>query len=1018
MNSRKFTLYNRIISLVVLLVAGFVYLSTIEPTTSFWDCGEFIASSYKLEVGHPPGNPVFQLFARFFTMFTDKMHAAAAVNAMSAICSAFTIFFLYLTIVHLGMRLNEKSGRSLSIANAVAIYGAGVVGALAYCFSDTFWFSAVEAEVYAMSSLFTAVVFWAILKWEEEAESKYANRWIILISFLMGLSIGVHLLNLLAIPAITFIIYYKKSTKVNWKSATGVLLLSGAIILIVMIGIVQYLPRIAAFFDRIFVNGFGAPFNLGAVIFLVLLFVACFFGMYWFRKKEKAIMHTIVLSFTTILIGFSTFAVVVIRASANTPTNEYQPDNPYTLVRYLSREQYGSNPIIYGQAYTSPYDIKKVHYYTPLDGRYHKAENIEVIFPSEGKMFFPRMWNATDQKYVKLYDTYAKVKNNRTLTVKGQKQVVQMPKFKDNLRFFFDYQLNYMYFRYFMWNFVGRQNDFHGQEPSDLISGNWESGIGFIDQMRLGDQSEAPEILKNNNAKNHYYFLPLILGLIGFFFQLRKDGRNCWVTSLLFILTGIAIVVYLNQQPFQVRERDYAYAGSFYVFTIWIGLAVLAIQSWIEKLHKKEEGSAAIAGAGVATALCLSVAILMGCENWDDHDRSGRYTANDWGYNFLAGTDPNAILITYGDNDTFPLWYQQEVEGVRTDVRIVNTSLLGTDWYIDQMQCRQYESDPLKITIPRIQYLYGTNDYPYVINAIERPILASQAIDIFRNPQYKLSDGKTDFLPAKQLLIPVNKENVKKYGIVAEKDYDKIVDTVVLNINADRIGKTSLIILDFLSTYEWDRPVYCVTTGTDLNLGLENWLQIDGMTNKFVPIHTPDMRENPQIDEDKMYKILTETYRFDSLKNTTIRVDYQNIYSFMAVQPIREMFSRVSTKLIQSGKVDQAEVLLDRAIDIMPRKNFPYNITFMRSYNELSLIDMMEQYLMMGKSEKAIALADQFVEETIQMSRFFATPYGNSSLSAKELDSNVTLLYYVANIFERYDQKEFANSVKRRLVEL
>ncbi|HPB89561.1 MAG TPA: DUF2723 domain-containing protein [Bacteroidales bacterium] len=1018
MNSRKFTLYNRIISLVILLVAGFVYLSTIEPTTSFWDCGEFIASSYKLEVGHPPGNPVFQLFARFFTMFTDNMHAAAAVNAMSAICSAFTIFFLYLTIVHLGMRLNEKSGRSLSLANAIAIYGAGVVGALAYCFSDTFWFSAVEAEVYAMSSLFTAVVFWAILKWEEEAESKYANRWIVLISFLMGLSIGVHLLNLLAIPAITFIIYYKKSKKVNWKSATGVLLLSGAIILAVMIGIVQYLPRVAAFFDRIFVNGLGAPFNLGAVIFLVLLLVACFFGMYRLRKKEKAIMHTIVLSFTTILIGFSTFAVVVIRASANTPTNEYQPDNPYTLVRYLSREQYGSNPIIYGQAYTAPYDIKTVNYYTPLDGRYYKAENIEVVFPSEGKMFFPRMWNATDQKYVKLYDTYAKVKNNRTVTVRGQKQVVQMPKFKDNLRFFFDYQLNYMYFRYFMWNFVGRQNDFHGQEPSDLISGNWESGIGFIDRMRLGDQSEAPEILKNNNAKNHYYFLPLILGLIGFFFQLRKDPRNNWVTSLLFILTGIAIVVYLNQQPFQVRERDYAYAGSFYVFTIWIGLAVLAIQGWIEKLHKKEEGGAAIAGAGVATALCLSVAILMGCENWDDHDRSGRYTARDWGYNFLAGTDPNAILITYGDNDTFPLWYQQEVEGVRTDVRIVNTSLLGTDWYIDQMQCRQYESDPLKITIPRIQYLYGTNDYPYVINAIERPILASQAIDIFRNPQYKLSDGKTDFLPAKQLLIPVNKENVKKYGIVAEKDYDKIVDTVVLNINADRIGKTSLIILDFLSTYQWDRPVYCVTTGTDLNLGLENWLQIDGMANKFVPIYTPDMRENPQIDEDKMYKILTETYRFDSLKDTTIHVDYQNIYSFMAVQPIREMFSKVSNKLIESGKVDQAEVVLDMAIDIMPGKNFPYNISFLRSYNELSLIDMMEQYLMIGKSEKAIVLADQFVEETLQMAKFFATSYGSSSLSTKEIDSNVTLLYYVINIFERYDQKEFANSVKRRLVEL
>ncbi|MBR0224343.1 MAG: DUF2723 domain-containing protein, partial [Bacteroidales bacterium] len=699
MDKKQFNRINRIISLCVAVLASLVYLLTIEPTTSFWDCGEFIASSYKLEVGHAPGNMVFNLFARIFTIFSGAAYAAVAVNAMSAICSGLTIFFLYLTIVHFGRRLQEKRGRTLTKAAAVTLFGAGIVGAFAYCFSDTFWFSAVEGEVYAMSSLFTAVVFWAALKWEEEADMPYANRWLILICFLMGLSIGVHLLNLLTIPAIVFLIYYKKHPQpVTFWQAFGILALSGLILGVVLFGIIPYLPRLAAGMDRLFVNGFGAKFNVGATVFMVLFLAACFFLLYLFRRKDKALAHTITLMVTTIVLGYSLFTVTVIRSSAGTPMNEYQPDNPYTLIRYLGREQYGSSPIIYGQSFNSPYEVQEKPYYTPLDGRYYHAVNVDAAFPNSAKMLFPRMWNCFKEEDKAFYKSYVTKYKNRRATVYGKKISFQEPSMADNLKFFFDYQVNYMYVRYFMWNFVGRQNDLHGDTPGDLTRGNWESGITFLDQLRLGDQSVGPDFIVHNRGRNHYFFLPLILGLIGFFFQLRHDPRNSWVTGLLFLLTGLAIVVYLNQNPFQVRERDYAYAGSFYVFALWIGLGVLALQRWFEKISKKEDSMPA---AALAIVLGLVVPVLMGCQNWDDHDRSGRYTARDMAWNHLNSCDANALLVTHGDNDTFPLWYAQEVEGIRTDVRIVNSSLLGTDWYIDQMKCRVYDSDPVSISIPR-----------------------------------------------------------------------------------------------------------------------------------------------------------------------------------------------------------------------------------------------------------------------------------------------------------------------------
>ncbi len=1013
MERKQFNKINRLISIIVAVLASAVYLVTIEPTASFWDCGEFIASSYKLEVGHPPGNPVFNLFARFFTLFTSAEHAAVAVNAMSAVCSGLTIFFLYLTIVHFGRRILEKRGHSLTKAAAIGIFGAGIVGAFAFCFSDTFWFSAVEAEVYAMSSLFTAIVFWAALKWEEQADEPYANRWLILICFLMGLSVGVHLLNLLTVPAIVFLIYYKKTTKpVTFWRAFGVLAASGVVLGIILFGIIPYLPRFAAGIDRLFVNGFGARFDVGAAVFMVVLLVVCFLLMLLFRKRGKALAHTITLMFTTIVIGYSLFTITVIRASAGTPTNEYQPDNPYTLIRYLGREQYGDNPILYGQSYNSPYEIKETPYWTPLDGKYYRADNVDASYPAGTKMLFPRMWNGFDAKYKEFYKAYTTHPKTRRASIYGKNVNFQMPSMGDNLRFFFDYQVNYMYVRYFMWNFVGRQNDLHGDTPGDVTSGNWESGIKFIDNARLGDQSEGPDYIIHNRGKNHYFFLPLILGLIGFFFQLRHDPRNSWVTGLLFLLTGLAIVVYLNQPPFQVRERDYAYAGSFYVFAIWIGLGVMALQGWLEKLTKKEDGMPA---AALAVALGLVVPVLMGCQNWDDHDRSGRYTARDMAWNHLIGCAPNSLLVTHGDNDTFPLWYAQEVEGIRTDVRIVNSSLLGTDWYIDQMKCRFYESDPLNISIPRKQYLYGTNDYCPVIDVVDRPILASEAITVFKDERYT-REGQ-DFIPGHKLLIPVNRENAIAAGLVPEAMEDSIVDYISLEISGSNITKFDLIMLDILANYDWSRPIYFVSRN-ETKLGLEPWLQFDGFVYKLVPFLNDYANREATVDADALYERIMHDYRFESLADTTIHIDYQNLFTFSAVVPLRDIFATAATALYDRGEKEKCEEVLDKCVASLPARNFPYNVSGFRSLNEWAVLSMVELYFQIDKPEKALAVGNQLAKETLQSILYYTTPIGpgeDDIISKKLSDDAASTFLYLIKIYDGYGQKDAADALEKML---
>ena len=1016
MSEKKFTFWNRIAASAVFVIAAITYLLTIEPTASFWDCGEFIASSYKLEVGHPPGNPVFQLFARFFTMFFDNMHAAVAVNAMNAICSALTVFFLYLTVVFFAKRVVKPSeDGSYTVGKAIAIFGSGAVGALAYCFSDTFWFSAVEGEVYAMSSLFTALVFWAMIKWYEQADTPYANRWIVLISFLMGLSIGIHLLNLLAIPALVFMFYYKKRENGHYSfwEYVKIFAVSVIILAVILFGIIPYLPKLAAYFDLFFVNSLGLPFNSGAAFFMIALLAVCFAGLYRTMNRQQVFANTVLLCFTTIVIGFSLFSIVIIRSSAKTPTNEYQPDNPFTLIRYLSREQYGSTPLVYGQYFDAPYDIEKTTYWAPMGDKYIKADGPgDIKYESTGKMLFPRMWNGSDQKYIQFYQSYMGDGGSKVAGAQHKK-----PTFLQNLTFFFDYQMNWMYWRYFMWNFAGRQNDIHSPSPGEIMTGNWESGIDFIDHWRLGDQSDAPAYLKENKAKNHYYMLPLLLGIIGIFFQFARDKRGSWLTFLMFFMTGIAVVIYLNQPPYQVRERDYAYAGSFYSFSIWIGLAVAAVYSWIREKAPKAD----IAVASAVTVVLLGVPALMAAENWDDHDRSNRYTAVEMAKNYLNSVGENGILVTHGDNDTFPLWYAQEVENVRPDVRICNTSLLGTDWHIDQMKYAVNESAPLDITVGPKQYLYGTNEYIYIYDTRDSAILLSDVMRVFKHPDAKIpltSGRQVDYIMSRKLVLPVNKENVIKYGILDEKYEDQIPEYIVLTIPSDKeyLTKPELFMLDLLSNYQWDRPINLLSMGGDINIGIKEYLMYDGFSYRFVPIR--NKMKSTAIgfaDPEDLYNKMKNVYSWDALKRTDYFVDYQNFYTFCGVLSQRLLFVNVAKEMLKIGDKERAVEMLDMCQECVPEANFPLDIIYMGFSNEYMVADMIETYYMADQPEKALELAERFSDQLFESLYFFLQYY---DFAKREFESCYNNLQYIAELTEHYGHKELSDSINSRFESL
>ena len=1018
MDNKRFRLWNLLTGCAVFLIATVTYLSTIEPTASFWDCGEFIASSYKLEVGHPPGNPVFQLIARAFTMFTGPDKAAVMVNAMSGLCSSLTIFFLYLTIVFFAKRLvvrkveGDEDAPAYSLSQAIAIIGSGAVGALAYTFTDTFWFSAVEGEVYAMSSLFTAIVVWAMTRWYEAPDRRYANRWIILISFLMGLSIGVHLLNLLAIPMLVFMYYYRmrEDKPFSLWELVRIMLVSVVILALVVFILVPYLPKVAAYVDLFFVNVLSLPYNTGAAFFLTAVLGACFWGLFKTLDKGKVFLNTALLCFTTIVIGFSLFTVVIIRSSAKTPTNEYQPDNAFTLVRYLSREQYGTVPLLYGQYFGSPYELEPSHYWAPVDGKYKKVEGpVDVKFDAAGKMLFPRM-HSTDEKHVKFYQYYM---DGKGIPVAGTDQA--KPTFGANLRFFFDFQLGWMYWRYFMWNFAGRQNDIHAPSQDPFV-GNWECGIRPLDELRLGNQDNAPDWLKHNKGKNHYFLLPLLLGLLGLIFQLDRDNRGCWLTFLLFFMTGIAIVIYLNQPPFQVRERDYAYAGSFYAFCIWIGLGVMALYSWIAKAVKSEK--AAVATASAVLLSCLAVPALMAAENWDDHDRSNRYTSVEIARNYLNSVGKNGLLVTHGDNDTFPLWYVQEVEGFRNDVRVCNTSLLGTDWYIDQMKYACNNSPALKLSIGQDQYLYGINDWIPISDSRNQPILLSDCITVFKHPDAKLvyKDGrKMDYWVSRKMIIPVNKENCLKYGIVSEKFAEEIPDSIVIEIPKSKnyLSKPELFLLDFLSTYQWDRPLNLLNQGGDLNIGIRDYLMYDGFSCRFTPIRNKvQALDIGKVDTDVLYDKVMLQSSYDALARKDYYVDYQNLYTFLGVMSIRNLFVSSAAAFLKAGEYDRVEAVLDKCQEVMDPELYPYeNSIYGWSSNALFPIEMIKDYYAIDRKEKAHRLAETLYGQIEQVVLFYLDFYPTMK---DEFEYACNLVYFMTNEISKAGDESFAVELSKK----
>lgn len=694
---KTFKFYDRITGWVVFFVAALCYLLTVEPTASWWDCGEFIATSVKLEVGHPPGAPLWMIIGRVAALFAiDDSHMALMMNVTSALAAAFTSLFLFWSITHLARRIveniNYKSERkeNYTLGEMIAVLASGVVGALIYTYCDTAWFSAVEAEVYSMSSLFTALVFWLVLRWEEHADEKYSNRWLILICYLMGLSIGVHLLNLLVIPAIVLVVYYKKYKPTNY-GIIAALALSVVILAFVLYFIIPQTVNIAAYFDLFFVNTLGLPYYSGIITFLLLVMTGLGYLIWYSHKKGKAVLNFISLGIFVIMMGYGSFAMTVIRSFANTPINENSPSDGFSLLSYLNREQYGDNPLFYGPYFTAEViGSEKSVTYIPDNGKYLKINkpSLKYIYDKENQGLFPRMYSSSSQAHIQAYKSWG-----------GLESTEEKPSFAQNLRFFFTYQLGHMYFRYFMWNFSGRQNDIQNGAGS-TINGNWITGIDFIDGLKGASTEKLPEKYKNNSARNVYYMLPLLLGLLGIFISLNADSKNCFVIFMFFLLTGVAIVVYLNQTPYQPRERDYAYAGSFYAFSIWCGLGVLAIWQFLTGLFKNKESLM----PAVLSSLAVFVPIQMASQNWDDHDRSGRYTCRDFAINYLESCAKDAILFTFGDNDTFPLWYVQEVEGVRRDVRIVNLSLAGCDWYLKQCQERKYEGLPVKMTMGPQKY--------------------------------------------------------------------------------------------------------------------------------------------------------------------------------------------------------------------------------------------------------------------------------------------------------------------------
>ncbi|MCI1731883.1 MAG: DUF2723 domain-containing protein [Prevotella sp.] len=1087
---KQHKLVDNVFGWLAFLIAAFVYCSTIEPTASFWDCPEFITTGYKLEIGHPPGAPFFMLTANLFSQFvSNPSYVARMVNTMSALLSATTIMFLFWSITHLTRKLIMKDWNEITTAKTIIIEGSGLVGALIYAFSDTFWFSAVEGEVYAYSSAFTAIVFWLILKWEDHADEPHSDRWLILITYMTGLSIGVHLLNLLCIPAIVLVYCYRKFPKMELKGSLIALVISFVIIAAVLYGIVPGIITVGGWFELFFVNILGCPFNTGEIVYIILLvatvvwaiyesysetnekrsnisflatfamlgipfygsgwtavaigvvvLIALWFGLNYKHTVEKKrvnyvtsrIKNTTLLCMLMLMIGYSSYALIVIRSAANPPMDQNSPEDIFTLGNYLSRDQYGDRPLLYGQTYTSQVALKidgsmckpQMTQGAPIYSRKEKANANEkdsyFIVSHKNKyqyaqnMLFPRMY---DQAHAQAYEDWMGGVDgtNQAYDRCGENVNVKVPSQLENLRFFLSYQCNFMYWRYFMWNFAGRQNDIQGN--GELEHGNWITGISFIDKARLGDQSKLPDDLKSNKGHNVFYCLPLLLGVIGLFWQAwrgQRGIRQFWVVFFLFFMTGLAIVIYLNQTPMQPRERDYAYAGSFYAFAIWCGIGVAAIYDLAKKyLHISEPVLAA-----VVSLLALLVPIQMVSQTWDDHDRSGRYTCRDFGQNYLMTLQDkgNPIIFTNGDNDTFPLWYNQEVEGVRTDARVCNLSYLQTDWYIDQMKRPAYNSTAVPISWPRIDFCSGTNEYVPIQADAKKQILEFykenpvQARKQFGDNPFELKNimkywvrsknPDMHFIPTDTVYVTIDKEAVKKSGMMMASD--TIPNKMVISLaKKDALYKGDLMMLEMISQCDWTRPIYvALTVGEDnyMNLG-DNFVQ-EGLANRITPF-TTTINGKPapgakNFDTEKTYNNLMNRYKFGGLETRGLYID-ETVMRMCYTH--RRLFAQLAKQLIIEKKDAKALKVLDKCQKVLPSYNIP------NDYMSGSL-DLAECYAMLGKKAKARALFnDVWKNATQYMDWYLSLSSNNFSQSMSDCIRELTIMQQANEVANMIDPK-------------
>lgn len=1081
---KQYKITNNIIGWIVFAIAAFTYCMTVEPSASFWDCPEFISTATKLEVGHPPGAPFFMLTGNFFTHFTgDPAKAAFCVNIMSALLSALCILFLFWTITHLTRMLICKDGTVTTWGQIITIMGSGVVGALAYTWSDTFWFSAEEGEVYAYSSMFTALVFWLILKWEDHADEPHSDRWIVLIFYLTGLSIGVHLLNLLCLPAIALVYYYKRHPQAQTKGSLVALLVGFLLVAAVLYGVVPGIVKVGGWFELFFVNTLGMPFNTGMVVYILALIAVVltaiwsttktnrtltnglylasvgmlgipFFGtgfisvligivllatLYFLlnmKRKDgkmllrKRILNTSLLCMLMLMIGYSSYAVIVIRSVANPPMDQNSPEDIFSLGSYLSRDQYGQTPLFFGQAFTSQPDFDangQAIYNTTTEHHrkektqaneadtYEDVESLESLqYPSGMKMLFPRMYSSAHaQAYNDWLGGNIQLRDVNYTTSGGDFQYGQMPSQWDNLNFFMSYQINFMYWRYFMWNFAGRQNGY--QSNGEKEHGNWLTGIPFIDNAMYGNQKELPNELQQDKAHNVFYMLPLLLGLLGLFWQAfrgDKGVKQFWVVFFLFFMTGLAIVLYLNQTPMQPRERDYAYAGSFYAFAIWIGMGVAALADLLGralKARKKATEEFGVLPAAVASVLCVLVPLQMVSQTWDDHDRSGRYACRDFGLNYLDtmpekladGTPANPIIFSNGDNDTFPLWYNQETEGKRTDARVCNLEYLQTEWYTDQMVRPAYNSPSLPIAWKRAEYVDdGKHGYFAIVDR-------KAELDAFKKAHpngpdpYELTYIMDNYVRTKQIfptdsvVVKVNKQNVINQGITVPAGME-IPDHISLSLKwAGRgMSRKQVMIYEMLARNNWKRPIYMsVTLGAENYAGLQDYFCLEGLAYRLTPFKLGQSR----IDTDKMYTNLMKRFKYGNVAMPGIFLDETNL---RMAQTHRRMFSILVERLLNEGKKDKALAALRMCEKVLPEATVPY---------EYADVDLATLWFHAGDKANAARVAKEVARQNWQYLNWANTlPQETAYAYANSCTKTFLYLYRCVALLQDMKDKDFA----------